>query len=183
MKKTALFSLLNIVVLSTTSDVFALFSTNNKSATELVDEAFPQSFYTTKCSRRNANLDWGKIAEAETKNGEALIQQKISERVIPCLNDSNPNYSRAFEENCKRGLIGSNTKTKLCADIIRKSSEKMQEQNRQAIETNRRAIEKLENEINNLKNNTSSNTGSQSDDYYYQKSSTSNTSQGSSLLF
>lgn len=72
--------------------------------------------------------------QAEQQGGKALIQQKISERMIPCLNESNPNYSRNFLKNCKIMNIGSKTKTQLCGEIRRIAVEDTQENNRRAIE-------------------------------------------------
>ena len=108
MKKTVLLGFVGLATLSITSDVAA------SSVTALLTKAFPQSMFTSKCTASNAKINWNLVAQAEQNGGTEAIQQKIAERVTPCLNASNPNYQTEFKENCAVPSASSNAKNQVC---------------------------------------------------------------------
>jgi hypothetical protein len=108
MKKTVLLGFVGLATLSITSNVAA------SSVTSLLEKAFPQSMFTSKCSSGNAKINWNLVAQAEQNGGAKAIQQKVQDRVVPCLNTSNPNYQKDFKANCALPSASSNAKTQVC---------------------------------------------------------------------
>ena len=108
MKKIVLLGCVGLATLSITSNATA------SSVTALLEKAFPQSMFTSKCTASNAKINWNLVAQAEQAGGAKAIQQKVQDRVTPCLSASNPNYQKQFQANCAMPSATSTTKNQVC---------------------------------------------------------------------
>ena len=109
MKKIILLGFISVTTLSIPSNVMG------SSVTDLLNKAFPQSIFTTKCTASNAKINWNLVAQAEKNGGAKAIQQKVQDRVTPCLSANNPKYQKEFHENCTAESASSAAKTQVCA--------------------------------------------------------------------
>ncbi|HCU06271.1 MAG TPA: hypothetical protein DIC42_01615 [Holosporales bacterium] len=108
MKKTVLLGFVSLATLSITSNVMG------SDVTSLLKKAFPESMFTSKCTASNAKINWNLVAQAEQAGGAKAIQQKVQDRVTPCLSASNPNYQKQFQDNCAIPSASSNAKNQVC---------------------------------------------------------------------
>ena len=110
MKKTVLLSLLSVTAFSVTSNAMA------SNVSSLLKQAFPQSMFRSKCSSKNAKIDWGKVATIEQLGGINAIQKKLNERVIPCLKkEDEESYHEKFKKNCMNYRnVNASTKNQVC---------------------------------------------------------------------
>ncbi|MDP2193402.1 MAG: hypothetical protein Q8K36_02615 [Alphaproteobacteria bacterium] len=100
--------------------------------------AFPQSPFTTKCTARNAIVNWDIVKDVMMMAGgvDAIIA-KISDRLLPCMNDQNKNFTNNFLDHCRKDAAKVN-------EIDARAALCRGEKNRDVI------IERLRTQANNM---------------------------------